>query len=88
MQPTKESDELSKPFNQPQAEVRFKSIATNLPQTVRSKRRAQLEESRKLLILWCRGRDSNPHGLLGQRILSPLRLPFRHPGKLLDTAVT
>ena len=29
---------------------------------------------------WCRGRDSNPHALLGQRILSPPRLPFRHPG--------
>jgi hypothetical protein len=58
----------------------FKPIAINLPQTVRSKRTEQLEESRKLLILWCRGRDSNPHGLLGQRILSPLRLPFRHPG--------
>lgn len=30
--------------------------------------------------LRCRGRDSNPHDLIGQRILSPLRLPFRHPG--------
>lgn len=29
----------------------------------------------------CRGRDSNPHGLLAQRILSPLCLPFHHPGK-------
>src|SRR5262249_39188339 len=29
----------------------------------------------------CRGRDSNPHGLLGQRILSPLCLPFHHPGE-------
>jgi hypothetical protein len=28
----------------------------------------------------CRGRDSNPHGLLAQRILSPLCLPFHHPG--------
>ncbi len=28
---------------------------------------------------WCRGRDSNPQGSL-RRILSPLRLPFRHPG--------
>ena len=28
----------------------------------------------------CRGRDSNPHELLARRILSPLRLPFRHPG--------
>ena len=24
--------------------------------------------------------DSNPHDPLGQRILSPLRLPFRHIG--------
>ena len=38
---------------------------------------------RKLLESWCRGRDSNPHDLLGQRILSPLRLPFRHPGNSL-----
>ena len=37
----------------------------------------------KLLDRWCRGRDSNPHDLLGQRILSPLRLPFRHPGVIL-----
>jgi hypothetical protein len=29
---------------------------------------------------WCRGRDSNPHALNEQRILSPSRLPFRHPG--------
>jgi hypothetical protein len=29
---------------------------------------------------WCRERDSNPHGL-PRRILSPLRLPFRHPGR-------
>ena len=28
-----------------------------------------------------RGRDSNPHGTTSQRILSPLRLPFRHPGR-------
>ena len=27
----------------------------------------------------CRERDSNPQGFL-RRILSPLRLPFRHPG--------
>lgn len=30
-------------------------------------------------IPWCPGRDSNPHGL-PRRILSPLRLPFRHLG--------
>ena len=29
---------------------------------------------------WCPGWESNPHGLKGQRILSPPRLPFRHPG--------
>src|ERR1019366_466868 len=29
---------------------------------------------------WYPGRDSNPHGLLSQGILSPPRLPFRHPG--------
>lgn len=28
----------------------------------------------------CRGGGSNPYALLGPRILSPLRLPFRHPG--------
>jgi hypothetical protein len=28
----------------------------------------------------CRERDSNPHEL-PRRILSPLRLPFRHPGE-------
>src|SRR5215470_15036356 len=28
----------------------------------------------------CRGRDSNPYALVGPRILSPPRLPFRHPG--------
>ena len=30
---------------------------------------------------WCRGRDSNPHEGLPQGILSPPRLPFRHPGR-------
>ena len=34
----------------------------------------------KLLFMWCRRRDSNPHALIEQRILSPLRLPFRHSG--------
>lgn len=29
---------------------------------------------------WCRERDSNPHEGLPRRILSALRLPFRHPG--------
>ena len=29
---------------------------------------------------WCPGRDSNPHDL-HRGILSPLRLPFRHPGR-------
>ncbi len=29
---------------------------------------------------WYREWDSNPHGLFAQRILSPPRLPFRHPG--------
>ncbi len=29
---------------------------------------------------WCRRRESNPHGLVGRGILSPLRLPFRHSG--------
>ena len=29
---------------------------------------------------WCRGWDSNPHALR-PRSLSPLRLPFRHPGR-------
>lgn len=24
----------------------------------------------------------NPHGPMAQRILSPLRLPFRHPGRV------
>lgn len=28
---------------------------------------------------WCRGWDSNPHASR-PRSLSPLRLPFRHPG--------
>jgi integrase len=32
---------------------------------------------------WCRGRESNPHRELPpEGILSPLRLPFRHPGAL------
>ena len=30
--------------------------------------------------LWCRWWDSNPHGGLTQRILSPSRLPFHHTG--------
>ena len=30
-------------------------------------------------LMWCRGRDLNPHAL-GQTILSRSRLPFRHPG--------
>ena len=30
--------------------------------------------------LWCRWWDSNPHGGLAQRILSPSRLPFHHTG--------
>ena len=34
---------------------------------------------------WCPGRDSNPHPLNGERILSPPRLPFRHLGP--DTRV-
>src|ERR1051326_3745794 len=29
----------------------------------------------------CRGGDSNPYALVGPRILSPPRLPFRHPGE-------
>src|ERR1041384_833256 len=32
-------------------------------------------------LVWCRWSDSNRHGLLrGPRILSPVRLPFRHTG--------
>ena len=27
----------------------------------------------------------NPHGPMAQRILSPLRLPFRHPGRVSAT---
>jgi hypothetical protein len=30
----------------------------------------------------CPGKDSNLHAFRGRRILSPLRLPFRHPGGL------
>ena len=30
----------------------------------------------------CPGKDSNLHAFKGRRILSPLRLPFRHPGGL------
>ena len=30
----------------------------------------------------CPGRDSNPHPLNGERILSPPRLPFRHLGRV------
>ena len=34
---------------------------------------------------WCPRGDSNPHGgLTLQRILSPLRLPFRHSGRASD----
>src|SRR6185312_4409253 len=29
---------------------------------------------------WCRRWESNPHARRGRRILSPLRLPFRHSG--------
>lgn len=32
-----------------------------------------------VFVLWCREGDSNPHGL-PRRILSAMRLPFRHPG--------
>lgn len=33
---------------------------------------------------WCPGPDLNRHGhKRGPRILSPLRLPFRHPGTKL-----
>ena len=35
---------------------------------------------------WCPGRDSNPHSLLGKRILSPPRLPFRHLGEPAEVA--
>src|SRR5689334_23639701 len=28
---------------------------------------------------WCRGRESNPHALVGLRILSPVRLPVSPP---------
>ena len=31
----------------------------------------------------CRRWESNPHALKERGILSPLRLPFRHSGKLL-----
>ena len=30
---------------------------------------------------WCRRWESNPHARKGRRILSPLRLPFRHSGR-------
>jgi hypothetical protein len=33
-----------------------------------------------LLTGWCPGGDSNPHEVKPRRILSPQRLPFRHPG--------
>jgi hypothetical protein len=29
---------------------------------------------------WCPGWESNPHEVKPRRILSPQRLPFRHPG--------
>lgn len=38
-------------------------------------------EGFELKIIWWPGRDSNPHEL-PRRILSPLRLPFRHPAIL------
>lgn len=39
-----------------------------------------LEPLRIRRVVWCRERDSNPHGL-PRRILSAMRLPFRHPGR-------
>ena len=39
-----------------------------------------LYSSNYLIIKWCPGRDSNPHGSL-RRILSPLRLPISPPGR-------
>src|SRR6185295_6120699 len=38
--------------------------------------------SLSLLWCWCREGDSNPHERNAQRVLSPPRLPFRHPGAL------
>ncbi len=38
------------------------------------------ERSRDAFETLYREWDSNPHGLFAQRILSPPRLPFRHPG--------
>ncbi len=34
------------------------------------------------IAILCPGRDSNPHPLIGERILSPPRLPFRHLGRV------
>ena len=33
--------------------------------------------------LWCPGPDSNRYEVIPRGILSPLRLPFRHPGTRL-----
>ena len=38
------------------------------------------EDLVRILLVWCRWWDSNPHGGLAQRILSPSRLPFHHTG--------
>lgn len=37
-------------------------------------------------VFLCRDRDSNPDEASPQRILSPLRLPFRHPGIQLSNS--
>ncbi len=37
---------------------------------------------------WCGRRDLNPHAREGRRILSPLRLPFRHFRKLQNKALS
>ena len=40
------------------------------------------EVKQSLEEMLCRGWDSNPHRVFPQRILSPSRLPFRHPGNV------
>ncbi len=71
----KQADELRQGSNAPRASTRLA-----LRQPSRSASRGVRWRMTRSSTVGCRGGDSNPYALVGPRILSPLRLPFRHSG--------
>ena len=45
-----------------------------------TRKTTQTDRKHTVADCWCQRWDSNPHVFKGRRILSPLRLPFRHSG--------